>query len=105
MNRPLHSHQGFKFAMITLVGIIIFISLHLLVANNILAIDVYTYLSSFVVVLVFVTTITGCVYSLRGLKDPYSLKKLLALVVNLLLMLLLIGTIVANLIDVKNALN
>jgi hypothetical protein len=61
--------------------------------------DTYTYVSSFFVSLVFVAAIASFVFSIKGLKEPISVKKIIGLSVNALLILLLIAVIVANVIN------
>ncbi|MFT4611863.1 MAG: hypothetical protein ACJA1H_002216 [Glaciecola sp.] len=76
-----------------------FIVFQVLAARDNISEDTYTYASSFSISLVFVAVIAGFVYSMKGLKEPISVKKTIGLLVNAILMLLLLGVIVANVMD------
>ncbi|WP_460218966.1 hypothetical protein [Psychroserpens sp. MEBiC05023] len=74
-------------------------SLQVLAATERISLDFYRYTSSFVIILVFTSSIIGFVFSIKGLKDPNSFKKLFGIVVNSILFLLFIATVIANIID------
>ena len=73
-----------------------FIVFQLLAAHNNTSEDIYTYVSSFSISLVFVAAIAGFVFSMKGFKESISVKKTIGLLWNAILILLLIGVVVAN---------
>ncbi|TXE20218.1 hypothetical protein ES692_00010 [Psychroserpens burtonensis] len=99
MNPNKNSNKSFQFAIITIVCFGVFIVFQVLAARDDISEETYTYASSFFVSLVFVAAIASFVSSIKGLKEPISVKKIIGLSVNALLILLLIAVIVANVMD------
>ncbi|MCD2258950.1 hypothetical protein [Psychroserpens luteolus] len=99
-----HSKKGFQFAIITIVTFLLFLLLQFLAANEKISLDFYRYVSGFLMILVFVSSIIGFVFSMKGLKDPNSVKKIFGIIANSILFLLFVVTVVMRYIDFKNAL-
>jgi len=105
MNPNKNTNKSFQFAIITIVSFAIFVLFQFLAASDRISEENYTYASSFVISIVFVAGIAGFIYSMKGLKEPISVKKIIGLFVNAILILLLIGVIVANVLDFENAMS
>ncbi|WP_298757602.1 hypothetical protein [uncultured Psychroserpens sp.] len=99
----LHSRKGFQFAIITIVTFLLFLLLQLLAANEKISLDFYRYVSGFLMILVFVSSIIGFVFSMKGLKDPNSIKKIFGIIANSILFLLFVVTVIMRYIDFKSA--
>jgi len=104
MNKHSHSKKGFQFAIITIVSFLLFLVFQILAATERISLEFYRYASGFTIILVFTSSIIGFVFSIKGLKDPNSFKKIFGLIANSILFLLFLATIVANIMDIKNAL-
>ncbi|MFD2917722.1 hypothetical protein [Psychroserpens luteus] len=104
MNPNKNSNKSFQFAIITIVCFLIFIVFQFLAGSDKISEETYTYASSFSISLVFVAGIAGFIYSMKGLKEPISVKKIIGLLVNSILILLLVGIIVASVKDISNLL-
>ncbi|WP_298896238.1 hypothetical protein [uncultured Psychroserpens sp.] len=98
-----HSKKGFQFAIITIVTFLLFLLLQLLAANEKISLDFYRYVSGFLMILVFVSSIIGFVFSMKGLKDPNSVKKIFGIIANSILFLLFVVTVIMRYIDFKSA--
>jgi hypothetical protein len=105
MNSNKNSNKAFQFAIITIVSFLIFVLFQFLAASNKISEDTYTYASSFSISVIFIASIAGFVNNMKGLREPNSIKKIIGLLVNSILILLLIGVIVANLMDIRNSLS
>lgn len=105
MNTSSNSEKGFKFAIITLVFFLLFILLKVLAGRETISAETYTTYGGFVMLLVVVSSLIGFVFSMRGLKDPKSTKKIVGILVNSILMLLFVATTIANIIDFSDALS
>ena len=99
MNPNKNSNKSFQFAILTIVCFGMCIVFQVLAVRDNISEDTYTYVSSFFVSLVFVAAIASFVFSIKGWKEPISVKKIIGLSVNALLILLLIAVIVANVIN------
>nr|WP_321225998.1 hypothetical protein [uncultured Psychroserpens sp.] len=99
MNPNKNSNKSFQFAIITIVCFLIFIVFQFLAASDKISEETYTYASTFSVSIIFVAAIAGFFYSMKGLKEPISVKKIIGLLVNAILILFLIGAIVFNIMD------
>lgn len=102
MNPNKNSNKAFQFAIISMVCFLIFVLFQFLAASNEISEDTYTYASSFTISIIFIAAIVGFINSIKGLKEPNSVKKIIALLVNVVLILLLVGVIVANVMDVSH---
>ena len=103
MNAPSHSKKGFQFAIITIVTFLLFLLLQILAANEKISLDFYRYASGFLMILVFVSSIIGFVFSMRGLKEPNSLKKIFGIVANSILFVLFVVTVIMRFIDFNSS--
>jgi hypothetical protein len=75
---------------------LIFIVFQVLAASDKISEETYTYASSFFVSLVIVATIARFVYSMKGLKEPILVRKMIGLMVNAILILLFTVVIVID---------
>ena len=102
MNPSKNSNKAFQFAIITIVCFLIFVLFQFLAASNKISEETYTYASSFTISVIFIAAIAGFINSIKGLKEPSSVKKVIGLLVNAFIILLLIGAIAANVLDLNN---
>nr|WP_321223559.1 hypothetical protein [uncultured Psychroserpens sp.] len=100
MNPNKNSNKSFQFAIITIVSVLIFVLFQFLAANNNISEDIYTYASSFMLSIIFVAVIAGFIYSIKGLREPISVKKIIGLCVASIFTLILIGVVIANVTDI-----
>ncbi|MDG5491973.1 hypothetical protein [Psychroserpens sp. SPM9] len=105
MNIPSNAKKGFQFAIITIVTFLLFLLVQILAANQIISINTYTFASGFIMILVFVSSIIGFIFSIKGRKEPNSFKKLFGIIANTILFFLFVATVIANIMDVFNAFN
>jgi len=105
MNTPSNSKKGFQFAIITIVTFLVFLVFQILAANEKISFDVYRYASGFIMVMVFVSSIIGFVFSIKGRQEHNSFKKLFGLIANTILFLLFVVTVIVRFIDYNNALS
>ncbi|WP_299335091.1 hypothetical protein [uncultured Psychroserpens sp.] len=103
MNTPSHSEKGFKYAIIAVVCFMLFLLFKVLAAREIISIDTYTYGGGFLMILVVIASLIGFFFSIRGLKDPNSMKKTIGIVVNAILIVLFVITTIVNAIDFSNS--
>lgn len=99
MNPNKNSNKAFQFVIITIVSFLIFVLFQFLAASDKISEETYTYASSFSVSVIFIAAIAGFVYSVKGWKEPLSVKKIIGLLVNSILIFLLIGVVIANVMD------
>lgn len=105
MNTPSHSEKGYKFGIIAIVCFLLFLLFKALVAGEIVTVDTYTYGGGFLMILVIVASLIGFFYSMKGLKDPNSLKKTIGIIVNAVLIILFVVTTIVNAIDFSNSMS
>ncbi|OUS00950.1 hypothetical protein A9Q86_09375 [Flavobacteriales bacterium 33_180_T64] len=103
MSVRLNSHKGFKFAILAIGFFLVFVALKVLVTTENISIATYTNASAFIMLVVIICSIVGFIFSIKGRKDPNSIKKIIGLIINSILVLLFIATIVANVIDIQNS--
>ncbi len=98
MAKSSNSNKGFQFAIITLVSFLLFLVFQLLAANNSISVDIYSNVSSFLIILIITTSILGFTFSIKGLKDPRSFKKAFGIIINSILCVLVVATVVSKLL-------
>ncbi|WP_040281958.1 hypothetical protein [Psychroserpens damuponensis] len=101
MNLSKNTNKAFQFAIISIVCFLIFVLFQFLAASNRISEETYTYASSFSIAVVLIAGITGFFYSMKGLKEPISVKKIIGLLVNSILILLIISIFAASIIDLS----
>ncbi|WP_156115516.1 hypothetical protein [Psychroserpens sp. Hel_I_66] len=101
MSSNFNSKKPFQFAIISIVCLLLFILFQVLAASNKISEEIYTYVSGFSISVIFVSSIIGFIFSMKGLNEPFSVKKIIGLLVNSIFILLLIALITANTIDFK----
>ncbi|WP_299228115.1 hypothetical protein [uncultured Psychroserpens sp.] len=99
MSKAQYAIKGFNYAMICVGLIVLFIILQSLTNSQVITIESYDIASGFCILLTFFFTISGFIYSIKGRKDPRSIKKIIGIILNSILITLLIATVVANIID------
>ncbi|RKE95399.1 hypothetical protein [Ichthyenterobacterium magnum] len=99
------SNKGFKYAILCLALILMFIILQSLANSEVIGLNLYSVISGVCILLIFFFSIAGFIFSIKGIKDPNSYKKGIGLVVNSILIILLIITIVTNILDITKSLN
>gem|GEM_PF-2161004 len=96
-----HSHRGFKYGLTALVSLAGFIGLNTILIFQ--GIHVPSLLLGVVTLCIFALGILGLIASLRGLKEPNTLKKIIGLFLNLGFLALSVAVIVANVLDMIRA--
>ena len=93
-----NSHKGFKLGIISLVGFfgIIIISKHLNKSPN----DSTSLIIGFLTISIGITSIIGIIKSIRGLKEPNTLKKIIGLILNFGFLSFFLFVIIENVLDV-----
>lgn len=96
----LKSIKGFQTAMGTLSIFFLIIILH--VIRQFVSIDLGAFYR-FLLIVIIVLCISGCTDSYRGLRDPYSTRKIAGLFLNTAYLILIVSMLVANVMDLARA--
>ena len=93
-----NSHKGFKFGLISLIGFsgIIIISKYLNNSVN----DLASIIIGFLSISIGVISIIGIINSIKGLKEPNTLKKIIGLILNFGFVSFFLFVFLTNLSDV-----
>ncbi|AXP79632.1 hypothetical protein CJ739_535 [Mariniflexile rhizosphaerae] len=98
----INSHSGFKYGITELGLIIILVVLtQFLDSQNS---DIYSILIGLLTFVIGIVSIIGLAKSLRGLKEPNTLKKIIGIIINFGIVTLFIFVIISNILDIYNAL-
>lgn len=103
MNTSVNSQKGFQFGIIAIVCFLVFLLLKGMTGAEYISIDTYTYVGGFMMILVVVASLIGFFYAMKSLKEPNSMKKTLALIINTILLVLFVVTTIVNIIDFNNS--
>ncbi len=102
MKTGLNSIKAFRYALLSIAAFLIFVLIKALVGAEKIAIENYDYISILTMFFVIAFSFMGFIYSMKSLKEPNNFKKIAALVINSILMILFIATTIANGIDIIN---
>ncbi|WP_431134272.1 hypothetical protein [Psychroserpens mesophilus] len=91
--------KALKSAITTIVLIAMFIILKSLANSEIIGINFYSITSGIIVLLIFFMTIMGFVFALKTKNEPKSKQKVIALVLNSILMALLVVSVINIVIE------
>ncbi len=95
-----NSNKGFKWAIITMSIFILIIILH--VIQEFVKIDMSNFYG-ILLVLILIFTVVGVIDSIKGIKEPNTLRKVIGMILNSGYVVLLIFIIVANILDIYKA--
>lgn len=95
-----NSNKGFKWAKITMSIFILIIILH--VIQEFVKIDMSNFYG-ILLVLILIFTVVGVIDSIKGIKEPNTLRKVIGMILNSGYVVLLIFIIVANILDIYKA--
>lgn len=102
MSKSLYSEKAFRFALLSIAALLIFILLKQLVGTEKIPSENYSYFSALNMFMVVLFSFIGFIYNMRGLKEPRSFKKLSSLILNSVFMILFLITTIINIIDIIN---
>lgn len=96
--KNINSHKGFTFGLISLIGFVglVLITKYLNNSTNSLA----SVVIGFLTISIGIISIMGIIYSIKGIKDPNTSKKILGLLLNLGFVTFFLYVIIANVLDV-----
>ncbi len=94
----MNSQKAFKYALISIgmMGLLITITLLSIITEF----SLYSEILGALVIIIGCIAIIGLVFSLKGIKDKNSFKKIIALIVNLSIVVLFISVMLANMMDI-----
>lgn len=97
-----NTKKAIKSAIITLVLIVCFIALKSLTNIELIGINAYSVVSGIFILLIFFMTITGFVFTLKTKNEPKTKLKLIAFLLNSILMALLVVSVINIVIELVN---
>ena len=97
----LNTKRSFKLAVIGLVLLLFSIIITALNLNQV----TLSIIVGILIISSFVIAITGLISSLKSLKEPNTFQKIFGLIINLSITVVIILIIIANVIDISNALS
>lgn len=97
-----NTKKALKSATVTIVLIVLFVILKSLANSQVIGINSYSILSGVLILVVFFMTIVGFVFALKTKNEPKSKQKLLALLLNSILMALLVVSVINIIIELVN---
>lgn len=98
----LYSHSAFKYG---LVGLGLILGALILIVLGKQHSDSISITVGFLILCGGMTAILGFAKSLRGLKEPNTIKKIVGLITNTVIVSLFVFTVIANIVDVLRVLN
>ncbi|GAB1858636.1 hypothetical protein MHTCC0001_34760 [Flavobacteriaceae bacterium MHTCC 0001] len=101
-NNNIYSHKGFNFGIYA-IGLIVFAIVISLLVNS-LESDFYSMLIGLPVFVGGLIGVIGIILSIRGIKEPNTVKKIVGIIINLGIATLFFTMIVANIYDIYMAL-
>jgi hypothetical protein len=97
-----NTKKAFKSAITSIALIVLFIILKSLANSEIVKINFYSIASGILILLVFFMTIMGFIYALKTKNEPKSIQKIIALLLNSILMALLVVSVINIVIELVN---
>ncbi len=89
-------------AIVSLVLIVLFIILKSMANAEVIGISFYSIISGILILLVFFMTIVGFIFALKTKDEPKTKQKIIALVLNSILMALLVVSVINIIIELVN---
>jgi ABC-type transport system involved in cytochrome c biogenesis permease subunit len=93
MTHP-NTKKALRSALLTIVLILCFIILKSLTNSEIVGVKVFSVVSGILILLIFFMTITGFIFALKTKNEPKTKLKIMALVLNSILMALLVVSVI-----------
>lgn len=97
-----NTKKALKSAITSIVLILLFIILKSLANSEIVGISLYSITSGILILLVFFMTIMGFVFALKTKNEPKTKQKIIALILNSILMALLVVSVINIVIELVN---
>ena len=97
-----NTKRALKSAITSMVMIVLFIILKALANSEVIGINFYSILSVILIVLIFFMTIVGFIFALKTKNEPKSKQKIIALLLNSILMALLVVSVINTIIEFVN---
>ncbi len=97
-----NTKKAFRSAITSIVLIVVFIILKSLANAETIGINFYSIVSGILILLVFFMTIVGFVFALKTKNEPRTSQKIIALVLNSILMALLIVSVINIILELIN---
>lgn len=97
-----NTKKALKSAITSIVLIVLFIIIQSLANSQVIEINLYSILSGVLILVVFFVTIVGFLFALKTKNEPKSKQKLLALLLNSILMALLLVSVINISIELIN---
>lgn len=97
-----NTKKALKSAIFCIVLIVLFIILKSLANSELIGISTYSITSGVLILLVFFMTIVGFVFALKTKDEPKTKQKIIALILNSILMALLVVSVINIIIELLN---
>ena len=97
-----NTKKALKSAITSIVLIVIFIILKSLANSEVIGINVYSIISGIAILFVFFMTIVGFIFALKTKNEPRTKQKIIALVLNSILMALLVVSVINIILELIN---
>ena len=94
-----NTKKALKSAILSVVLILLFIILKSLANSEIIGINFYSVVSGILILLIFFMTLVGFVFALKTKNEPKTKQKIIALVLNSILMALLVVSVINIVIE------
>jgi len=98
----MNTKKAIKSAITSIVLILVFIILKSLTNSEIIGVNLYSVASGVLILLIFFMTIVGFVFALKTKNEPRTNQKILALLLNSILMALLVVSVINIIIELVN---
>lgn len=98
MNNP-NTKKALKSAITSIILILLFVILKSLANSEVVGINFYAVASSIIILLVFFMTIVGFIFALKTKNEPKTKQKIIAFLLNSILMALLVVSIINIVIE------
>ena len=94
-----NTKKALRAAITSIVLIVLFIILKSLANSEVIGINFYSIVSGILILLIFFMTIAGFVFALKTKNEPRSKQKIIALLLNSILMALLVVSVINIVIE------
>jgi hypothetical protein len=99
----LSTTKAFRSAITSIVLIVLFVILKSLANSQVIGINLYSIISGILILVVFFMTIVGFIFALKTKNEPRTKQKIIALVLNSILMALLVVSVINIIIELVNS--
>lgn len=97
-----NTKKALRAAITSIVLILLFIILKSLANSEVIGINFYSIISGILILFIFFMTIVGFVFALKTKNEPRSKQKIVALLLNSILMALLVVSVINIVIELVN---